>query len=135
MRPYEVMIILDPTLEDDVIQAEVDKATEVIRANGGTPGRVDRWGRRKLAYEIRRQMEGYYVLMEASAEPAVMAQLDRSLQLADPVMRHKVMRVPDAATRLAAAAATSPSSSAIEGAPESVAAVGAETTGSESKGE
>lgn len=127
------MIILDPTLEDDVIQAEVDKATEVIRANGGTPGRVDRWGRRKLAYEIHRQMEGYYVLMEASAEPAAMAQLDRSLHLADPVMRHKVMRVPDEAIRKAST--TSPSSSVVEDAPESVAAVAADTTGTESKGE
>lgn len=136
MRPYEVMIIFDPTLEDDVIQTEVDKATEVIRANGGTPGRVDRWGKRKLAYEIRKQMEGYYVLLEAAAEPAAMAQLDRALQLADPVMRHKVLRVPDAATRAPRRPAPAAASSAV--APETVPDVAAEeadVTGSNSKGE
>jgi small subunit ribosomal protein S6 len=93
MRPYEVMIILDPTLDDDVIRAEVDRATELIRSRGGSPGRVDRWGRRRLAYEIAHKREGYYVVLEATAEPAVMAELDRTLHLADPVLRHKVIRI------------------------------------------
>jgi small subunit ribosomal protein S6 len=88
------MIILDPALDDDVIRAEVDRATELIRSRGGTPGRVDRWGRRRLAYEIAHKREGYYVLLEASAEPAVMAELDRTLHLADAVIRHKVIRQP-----------------------------------------
>jgi small subunit ribosomal protein S6 len=95
MRPYEVMIILDPTLDDDVIRAEVDRATELIRSRGGTPGRVDRWGRRRLAYEIAHKREGYYVLLEATAEPAVMSELDRTLHLADAVIRHKVIRLTD----------------------------------------
>jgi small subunit ribosomal protein S6 len=95
MRPYEVMIILDPSLDDDVIRAEVDRAVELIRSRGGTPGRVDRWGRRRLAYEIAHKREGYYVLLEASAEPAVMAELDRTLHLADGVLRHKVIRTAD----------------------------------------
>jgi small subunit ribosomal protein S6 len=95
MRPYEVMIILDPTLEDDAVRAEVDRSTELIRSKGGNPGRVERWGKRRLAYEIRRQREGNYVLLEAEAEPSVMADLDRSLQLADKVLRHKVVRRPD----------------------------------------
>lgn len=94
MRPYEVMIILDPGIEEDAIRAELDRSTELIRSRGGIPGRVDRWGRRRLAYEIQKQREGYYVLLEATAEPATMAELDRSLHLADGVMRHKVMRVP-----------------------------------------
>ncbi len=95
MRPYEVMIIFDPTLEDDAIRAELDRSTDLIRSRGGNPGRVERWGRRRLAYEIRKQRDGYYVLLEADAEPAVMAELDRTLTLADPVLRHKVVRVPD----------------------------------------
>ena len=95
MRPYEVMIIFDPTLEDDAIRAELARSTELIRSRGGNPGRVERWGRRRLAYEIRKQRDGYYVLLEADAEPAVMAELDRTLTLADPVLRHKVVRVPD----------------------------------------
>jgi len=95
MRPYEVMIILDPALDDDVIRAEVDRAVELIRSRGGQPGRVDRWGRRRLAYEIAHKREGYYVLLEATAEPAVMAELDRTLHLADGVLRHKVIRTND----------------------------------------
>ena len=95
MRPYEVVIIYDPGLEEDAIRAAVDRSTELIRARGGNPGRVDRWGKRRLAYEIRHQREGYYVLLEISAEPAAMAELDRSLSFADEVLRHKVIRVPD----------------------------------------
>jgi small subunit ribosomal protein S6 len=95
MRPYEVMIILDPGLDDDAVRASVDRSTDLIRANGGTVGRVDRWGRRRLAYEIRHQREGYYVLVEASAPPAAMAELDRVLLLADEVLRHKVIRLPE----------------------------------------
>jgi small subunit ribosomal protein S6 len=95
MRPYEVMIIIDPGLDDDVIRGEVDRAVELIRSAGGTPGRVDRWGRRRLAYEIAHKREGYYVLLEAVAEPSVMAELDRTLHLADAVIRHKVIRQPD----------------------------------------
>lgn len=99
MRPYEVMIILDPGTEDEAIRAEVDRCTELIRSRGGNPGRIDRWGKRRLAYEIQKHREGYYVLMEATAEPSVMAELDRSLQLSDRVMRHKVLRMPDRPAR------------------------------------
>ncbi len=95
MRPYEVMIILDPSLEEGAIRDQVDRSTELIRSGGGTPGRVDRWGRRRLAYEIRHQREGYYVLVEAMAEPPAMAALDRALHLSDEVLRHKVIRLPD----------------------------------------
>ncbi len=95
MRPYEVMIIFDPSVDDDVIRAELDRSTQLIRSRGGNPGRVERWGRRRLAYEIRKQSDGYYVLLEATAEPTVMAELDRTLALADPVLRHKVIRIPD----------------------------------------
>lgn len=95
MRPYEVVIIYDATLEEDAIRGAVDRSAELIRSRGGSPGRVDRWGKRRLAYEIRHHREGYYVLMEATAEPAVMTELDRSLVLADEVLRHKVVRVPD----------------------------------------
>ena len=95
MRPYEVMIIFDSTLEEDAIRAELDRCAELIRSRGGNPGKVERWGRRRLAYEINKQRDGYYVLLEANAEPAVMDELDRTLTLADPVMRHKVVRVPE----------------------------------------
>jgi small subunit ribosomal protein S6 len=95
MRPYEVVIIYEPTLEEDAVRSAVDRSTELIRSRGGNPGRVDRWGKRRLAYEIRHHREGYYVLVEATAEPEVMNELDRSLFLADEVLRHKVVRIPD----------------------------------------
>lgn len=106
MRPYEVMVILDATLEDDAIRSAIDRATELVRARGGTPGRVERWGKRRFAYELHHRWEGYYVLVEANAEPAVMAELDRSLHLADEVVRHKIIRLPDRVAGRRAAAAT-----------------------------
>lgn len=95
MRPYEVMIILDAALEEDAIRAQIDRAQEIIRSNGGTSNKVDRWGKRRFAYELNHRWEGYYLLVEATAEPAAMAALDRSLRLADEVIRHKVIRLPD----------------------------------------
>ena len=116
MRPYEVMVIIDAGLDEEVIRATVDRATELIKAKGGTHGKVERWGKRRFAYELRHRNEGYYVLIDATAEPAVMAELDRMLHLADEVIRHKVIRLPEVAARRARPAA----------APEPV-SVGAET--------
>ena len=99
MRPYEVMIILDAGLEEDAIKASLDRATEIIRSKGGNPGRIDRWGKRRFAYELNHRWEGYYALLEAQAEPAAMAELDRALLLADEVVRHKVIRLPEVAIR------------------------------------
>lgn len=95
MRPYEVMIILDAALEEDAIRGLIDQAQEIVRSNGGTSNKVDRWGKRRFAYELNHRWEGYYLLVEATAEPAAMAALDRSLRLADEVIRHKVIRLPD----------------------------------------
>jgi small subunit ribosomal protein S6 len=95
MRPYEVMVILDAGLDEEVIRAAVDRATSLITARGGTTGKVDRWGKRRFAYELHHKTEGYYVVIEATAEPAVMAELDRMLHLADEVIRHKIIRLPD----------------------------------------
>lgn len=98
MRPYEVMVILNVGLDEDVIRATVDRATELIKSKGATVGRVDHWGRRRFAYEIKHHNEGYYVLIEATAEPVVMADLDRMLHLADEVIRYKVIRLPEKTT-------------------------------------
>lgn len=95
MRPYEVMFILDASLEEDAISAVVDRATGLLSKDGGSTPRVDHWGRRRLAYEIEHRSEGYYVLIEATAEPAVVSELDRMFSLTDEVMRHKVIRIPD----------------------------------------
>ena len=95
MRPYEVMVILDAGLEEDAIRATVDRATRSSPPPGGTVGRVDRWGKRRMAYEIGHRPEGYYVVIESSAESQTVADLDRMLSLADEVIRHKVIRLPE----------------------------------------
>jgi small subunit ribosomal protein S6 len=113
MRPYEIMVILDAGLEEDAIRQSVDRATELISSRGGTVGRVDRWGKRRFAYELHHRWEGYYVLIQASAEPAVMAELDRMLHLADEVIRHKVIRLPDAAVGAGARPSAAPQPAAV----------------------
>lgn len=95
MRPYEITIIFDASLEEEPIRAVIDRATEIVRSGGGNPGRTERWGRRRFAYELAHRWEGYYVLLEMSADPATVAELDRMLSLADEVLRHKVVRVPE----------------------------------------
>jgi small subunit ribosomal protein S6 len=95
VRPYETMVIFDPEVEESQVQEVLDRALDVVRTNGGTPGSVDRWGRRTLAYEMNHKREGYYVVAEFSAEPKASAELDRFLVLADEVMRHKIIRLPD----------------------------------------
>ena len=95
MRPYEVMAIFEATTEPSVIQGELDRALEVIRTNGGNPGAIDRWGKRSFAYEVNHKREGYYVVVEFTGEPETVAALDRMLGLADDVVRHKVVRMPD----------------------------------------
>jgi small subunit ribosomal protein S6 len=103
------MIIFDASLEEETIRAAIDRFTGFIRDRGGNPGRVDRWGKRRFAYELRHRWEGYYILMEATAEPEVMEELHRMLSLADEVMRHKVVRIPEAALKARAAPAVAES--------------------------
>jgi len=105
MRPYEVMLIFDASLEEEIIRAAIDRYQGFIRDRGGNPGRVDRWGKRRFAYELHHRWEGYYVLLEATAEVAVMEELHRMLSLADEVVRHKVVRIPEAALKARAAPA------------------------------
>lgn len=111
MRPYETMIIFDPEADEAAVTSVIDRGLELVRANGGVPGTVDRWGKRTLAYEVRKKREGYYVLVEFTAEPKASAELDRHLTLSDEVMRHKIIRLPDKVAgrkRPAAAAAPAP---------------------------
>lgn len=96
MRPYEVMVILDAGLEEEQVKGVLDRTTGLITSQGGTPGRIDRWGKRRFAYEVNHRQEGIYAVVEAQAEPAMMSEVDRMLRLADEVVRHKVIRIPDA---------------------------------------
>ena len=92
MRAYEVMVILDPSLEERTVQPSLDKYLNVVRKDGGTVDNVDVWGRRRLAYEIRKQAEGIYAVINLTAEPATVKELDRQLGLNDSVLRTKVIR-------------------------------------------
>jgi small subunit ribosomal protein S6 len=105
MRPYEVMAIFEATTEPTVIQGVIDQALEVIRSTGGNPGAIDRWGKRPFAYEVNHKREGYYVVIEFTSGTQTVADLDRMLGLADEIVRHKVVRLPE--TKLAATPAAS----------------------------
>jgi len=92
MRAYEVMVILDPNLEERTIEPSLDKYLNVIRKDGGTVENVDVWGRRRLAYEIDKKPEGIYAVVTLNAEPATVKELDRQLTLNESVLRTKVIR-------------------------------------------
>ena len=91
MRKYEVMLILPADADDAVVQGAVDRISQVLAGRSGTLGEIDRWGKRRLAYEISRQTEGYYLVVNFEAEPASVVELERVLKLADEVVRHKVV--------------------------------------------
>ena len=92
MRRYELMVILDPDLEERTVAPSLDKFLNVVRKGGGTVENVDIWGRRRLAYEIKKQVEGIYAVIDIQAEPAAVAELDRQLNLNESVLRTKLMR-------------------------------------------
>ncbi len=96
MRDYELMVILDPDLEERTVAPSLDRYLNLVRQDGGTVGAVDVWGRRRLAYEVDKRTEGIYAVVTLSAEPATVKELDRQLSLNESVMRTKVIR-PDAA--------------------------------------
>jgi len=95
MRHYELMVILDPDLEERTVAPSLDKFLNVVRKGGGTVENVNIWGRRKLAYEIKKKSEGIYAVVDMSTEPAVAKELDRQLNLNEAVLRTKLVR-PDA---------------------------------------
>ena len=95
MRPYEVMVIFDADLEPDVIRATVDRHVATLGERGAEVGTVDHWGKRRFAYRLKHRWEGYYVVLQARSEPAAMDELSRVLGLADEVLRHKVLRIPE----------------------------------------
>jgi small subunit ribosomal protein S6 len=92
MRQYEMMIILDPSLEERTVQPSLDQFLTVVTSAGGTVDKVDVWGRRRLAYEIQKKSEGIYTVVELKAEPETVKELDRQLNLNEAVLRTKILR-------------------------------------------
>jgi small subunit ribosomal protein S6 len=92
LRHYEVMVILDPDLEDRTITPSLERFLTVVTNTGGSVGKVDVWGRRRLAYEIRKNVEGIYAVIDVNAAPAAITELDRQLKLSESILRTKVIR-------------------------------------------
>jgi small subunit ribosomal protein S6 len=92
VRHYEVMVILDPSLDERTVGPSLDTMLNVVRTEGGKVDKVDIWGRRRLAYEIAKQAEGIYAVVDLTAEPATVSELDRQLGLNESVLRTKVLR-------------------------------------------
>jgi small subunit ribosomal protein S6 len=92
MRQYEMMVILDPSLEERTVQPSLDQFLTVVTSGGGTVDKVDVWGRRRLAYEIDKKSEGIYTVIELKAEPDTVKELDRQLNLNEAVLRTKILR-------------------------------------------
>ncbi|MGQ0623108.1 MAG: 30S ribosomal protein S6 [Sporichthyaceae bacterium] len=92
MRRYELMVILDPDLDERTIAPSLEQFLGVIRNGGGTVDKVDVWGKRRLAYEIRKKSDGFYAVIDLAATPDIVAELDRQLNLTESVLRTKVIR-------------------------------------------
>jgi small subunit ribosomal protein S6 len=93
MRHYEVVVILDPELEERTVAPSLDTFLNVVKNDGGTVRNVDVWGRRRLAYEINKKGDGIYALLNIDCTPAAVSELDRQLSLNESVLRTKVIRV------------------------------------------
>ncbi|GAA1347626.1 30S ribosomal protein S6 [Arthrobacter roseus] len=92
MRAYELMVIIDPDVEERTVEASLEKFLSVIRKDEGTVDKVDIWGRRRLAYEIQKKTEGIYAVVNFTSTPAAAAELDRQLGLNETIMRTKITR-------------------------------------------
>ncbi len=104
MHQYELMVILDPEIDERTVAPSLDKFLNVIRNAGGSIDKVDIWGRRRLAYEINKKTEGIYAVVALTSDPDATVELDRQLKLSEAVMRTKVLRAEEAIAQVAEAA-------------------------------
>jgi small subunit ribosomal protein S6 len=119
---YELMVILDPEIDERTVAPSLDKFLNVIRNDGGSIDKVDVWGRRRLAYEINKKAEGIYAVVNFTASPAATVELDRQLSLSEAVMRTKVLRAEEGFAQVAAAKKASDEKAARKAAAPSKAA-------------
>jgi small subunit ribosomal protein S6 len=92
MRAYELMVIIDPEVDERTVESSLDKFLTVVRSEGGSVDKVDIWGRRRLAYDIKKKSEGIYAVVNFTATPATAAELDRQLGLNETILRTKIIR-------------------------------------------
>ena len=93
LRDYELVLVLSPEVEDEGISSAIDRFAQMVTGGGGEIKEVNRWGRRKLAYPIKRCVEGHYVVAQLRLQPQQIAGLDASLRLWEEVLRHLLVRV------------------------------------------
>jgi small subunit ribosomal protein S6 len=94
MNKYEVMFIVKPA-EEEAVEAVAAKFESLITSNGGTVDKIDRWGKRRLAYEIEDFNEGIYFVIDFTAAPSVVAELERVMKITDEILRHMVVKQED----------------------------------------
>ena len=92
MRHYEIMVILDPELEERTVTPSLETYLKIIKDSGGTVNKLDRWGKRRMSFEILKKGEGIYAVVDMNCEPAAIKELDRQLNLNESVLRTKVIR-------------------------------------------
>jgi small subunit ribosomal protein S6 len=105
MRKYESIFILDPDLEEDQAQATIEKAKGIITQGNGEILKVEDWGKRKLAYEVKKKNKGHYILLHFTGSPALLSELERNFRVMDAVIKYMSVRVDE---RKAAATETAP---------------------------
>ncbi len=91
MRKYEVIFIVQP-LEEEATNAVIEKFSKLITDNGGTIDKEDRWGKKRLAYEIKDCTDGYYCLLYVTCEPACVAEVDRVMKINDDLLKHMIVK-------------------------------------------
>ncbi len=91
MRKYEIIFIVKP-MEEDATNAVIEKFSKLIAANGGTIEKEDRWGKKRLAYEIKDCAEGFYCLFYTTCEPACVAEVDRVMKITDDLLKHMIVK-------------------------------------------
>ena len=92
MSAYELMYIVKPELDDQAVQQEIDKVGQLIQTNGGQVKKVTPWGKRRLAYSVKDQREGHYVVQEFDLDQAKVQEVERVLKISDSVFRHLLVR-------------------------------------------
>ncbi len=95
MKAYEILYIIRPDLDDEAVAATVDRFSEVVTNNGGADVAVDKWGKRRLAYEIDDLREGHYVLMNFNGEARTAQEVERVMKISDSIMRFLTTRKDD----------------------------------------
>jgi len=122
MRHYEVMVILDPSLDERTIAPSLDTFLNVIKTSGGNVEKVEVWGKRRLSFEINKNSEGIYAVLDLTSTPDAVKELDRQLGLQETVLRTKVLRrEPAKAAKLAAKAAAKSDAKAVKSAAKAAA--------------